>query len=92
MKASTLTIRCCLRGIDKKTLERAALDRLNNQLCAEESLVGLQAEIHQLLDAKPPRRNHLIAQLKNELRAIDCQISDLASTLTEVKHRRPLIQ
>ena len=30
--------------------------------------------------------------MKKEIRAIEGQISDLASMLTEVKHRRPLIQ
>ena len=84
--------RCGVRGIKKQTLERAVLDCFHNELFSEECLVDLQDEICRLLDAKAPQQNHLIAQLKKEIRAIQSQISDLASMLTEVKHRRPLIQ
>ena len=84
--------RCGVRGIKKETLERAVLDCFHSELFTSENLAELQAEIQKLLDCKKPQQNHLISQLKKELRAIDGQIADLAAMLTEVKHRRPLIQ
>ena len=82
--------RCGVRGIKKETLESAVLDCFHAELFSAESLAELQAEIRQLL--KRPQQNHLIAQLKKEIRAIEIQIEELASMLREVKHRRPLIQ
>ena len=84
--------RCGVRGIKKETLERAVLDCFHAELFSEDSLADIQAEVRRLLDSQRPQQNHLVAQLKKEIRATKSQIEELASMPTEVKHRRPLIQ
>ena len=73
--------RCGVRGIKKETLERAVLDCFHNELFSGESLADLQAETRRLLDTKQPQQNHLIAQLKKEIRATESRIKELASSL-----------
>ena len=84
--------RCGVRGIKKETLERAMLDWLHTGLFSKEHLAEIQAETAKLLSERVPRQTHLASQLKREIREIERQSSDLASMLSEVKHRRPLIQ
>ena len=64
----------------------------HNELFTGDNLTELQAEIQTIAGRKKPQQNHLISQLKKELKDVDKQIADLAAMLTEVKHRRPLIQ
>ena len=55
-------------------------------------MLELQKEVKDLLSEQRPKQNLLLVQLKNELKAIEREIANLAAMLTEVRHRRPLIQ
>ena len=63
-------------------------------------MLELQKEVKDLLSEQRPKqnlllvqlKNDLLVQLKNELKAIEREIANLAAMLTEVRHRRPLIQ
>lgn len=59
---------------------------------SKEHLAEIQAEKAKLLSERAPYQTQLASQLKREIREIERQSSDLASMLSEVKHRRPLIQ
>ncbi len=84
--------RCGVRSINKGTLERAVLDEVFTNIFTGDALVELQTEIRTLFEANQPRQNHLLQQLRKEIKDVDRQIGELAGMLTEVKHRRPLIQ
>ena len=84
--------RCGIRSIKKETLERAVLGELFDSIFTGKVLADLQAEIRRLFDENQPRQNHLLQQLRKEIKDVDRQIGELAGMLTEVKHRRPLIQ
>ena len=83
--------RCGIRSIKKETLERAVLDGLFESIFSQDVMVDLQAEIRRLFDQSQPQQNHLIQQLRKEIKDVDRQVGELAGMLTEVKHRRPLI-
>jgi site-specific DNA recombinase len=84
--------RCGVRSIKKETLERAVLDEVFEQVFTPEFLTALKEEVTALLATQKPDQNHAIAQVRREIRGIDRQVKELAGLLTEVRHRRPLIQ
>ena len=84
--------RCGVRSIKKETLERAVLDEVFAQIFSSEFLAALRLEVKSIIEAQKPEQGHLLNQMRKELRGIDRQINELASMLTEVRHRRPLIQ
>jgi len=84
--------RCGVKGIKKETLERAVLDFFHDELFSDQNMLEIQAEVRLLFERRKPKQVSLTAQLRKEIRSIEKQIEDLASVLTEVKHRRPIIQ
>lgn len=84
--------RCGIGSIKKETLERAVLDELFASVFTGAVVANLKAQIRRLFDENQPRQNHLRRQLRKEIKYVDSQIGELAGMLTEVKHRRPLIQ
>jgi len=84
--------RCGVRAIKKETLERAVLETIFSEVFSEEYLTTLQQEVVQLIKSRRPQKGTLMAQVTRQIREVDRQVSDLAGMLTEVRHRRPLIE
>lgn len=84
--------RCGVRGIKKDKLERALLDSLCEQFFSDEALDNLQTEVKRIFDGQKSESYKRSKELEKKIKDRDKQIQDLASLLTEVSHRRPLIQ
>ena len=65
-------------------------------LCQEfltpETVAALKAEIDRELASKSKDTDHFLVQLKDELRQIERQISELVDLVTQVNHKRPLLE
>ena len=84
--------RCGVRSIKKSTLEQAVIDEVFDSVFNADTLIELQAEIRALFEKRQPQQNHLVQQVKKEIKNVDRQMAELAGLLTEVRHRRPIIQ
>ena len=85
-------VRCGVRAIKKETLERTVLDEISCQLFTADFLQALRQEVTEMLEAETPEQRHLADHVRKSLNDIDREVSELAGLLTEVRHRRPLIE
>lgn len=84
--------RCGVRSVKKEVLEVVALRALFDQFFTEDSLCRLQREVEELIAEQTPRQTHLAEQIRRELRQTERQISELTTLVTEIEHRRPLLE
>ncbi len=83
---------CGARGIKRDTLDQAVLAAVLDKLVTLESLSALRAEIEKQARTAQQTQDSHGQVLQQELKALDKEIRELTGMLTEVKHRRPILE
>jgi hypothetical protein len=83
---------CGKRGIKRETLDQAVLNAVLDKLITLDTLIDIRQQIqreHAESNCMPDDGQH---QINQELQRLEKEIRELASLVTEVKHRRPILE
>lgn len=85
-------VRCGACAIKQEALEEAVLAILCQEFLTPETIEALKAEIDRELASKSENSDRFLVQLNDELRQIERQITELVGLVTQVNHKRPLLE
>ena len=84
--------RCGVRGIKQEPLERAVFAELSRQFFQDDRLSAFRDEVVDLQRQRKPASLAQRSQLERELRDLGHQIEQLTGVLTDLRHRRPILE
>ena len=83
---------CGKRGIKRETLEQAVLNAVLDKLITLDTLIEIRQQIQREYTESNCMQDDGQRQINQELQRLEKEIRELASLVTEVKHRRPILE
>ncbi len=83
--------RCGNRSVKQERIEKVVVELLFDKFLSAEILADLKNEIEKELATAKPSHDSYLKGLKKELKEIERQISEIMDLVTQVNHKRPLL-